>query len=66
MEGVVNGVVGVLMLVLLLIVVCALLGGLIVLGVTHVFHLQDLVHMSYWQCCGIGLLLGGVGASGQI
>ena len=42
-----------------LLLLVALVGGLFVLGITHVFHLQDLVHLTYWQCCGISLLCGG-------
>ena len=34
-----------------------LVAGLVVFGVWHLFSLQDLVHINFWQAIGIGVLL---------
>ena len=46
-------------LVVAFLVLSALIGGGLVLAITHVFHLQSLVALTYWQCCGVALLVGG-------
>lgn len=52
--------------VLLFIAFVSTIGGALVLGIMHLFHLIDIVHLTYWQAIGVSWLLSGAGSLASV
>lgn len=49
--------------ILAIITISVLISGAMVLLVWNLFHLANIVHLTYWQATGIAIILGGFSAN---